>query len=282
MKDVLKFGPLLGIVVLSTVLAAAQTGGDAAQRFEKAGLTFDFPAEWIATDRSVDNVKYIAVTRKDASVQLAVIFQLATGQQCDFQAAGKEITDALVENVATQIQATAGQTSPVKTQVAGMEVDGLILHGQMKNAPVTAEMYFLRLGLRFISLLYLRVDGDVRGQAAWELIRQSLKLSSPVVGATAVSPGETRNPSVLNGRALRLGRPDYPATARAAHASGTVVVQVFIDEAGKIFAAQAISGHPLLRAGAVAAAKNSEFSPTKLCGEPVRVTGVITYNFVAQ
>jgi hypothetical protein len=37
-----------------------------------------------------------------------------------------------------------------------------------------------------------------------------------------------------------------------------------------------------LQAVAVAAARQARFSPTKLSGQPVKVTGVIQYNFVAQ
>jgi periplasmic protein TonB len=87
---------------------------------------------------------------------------------------------------------------------------------------------------------------------------------------------------VLNGKAISLPKPAYPAIARAAHASGTVVVQVVIDENGSVISAHAVSGHPLLTAVAVAAARSARFSPTKLSGQPVKVTGVITYNFVAQ
>jgi TonB family protein len=87
---------------------------------------------------------------------------------------------------------------------------------------------------------------------------------------------------VLNGKALVLPPPVYPAIARSAHASGTVVVQVVIDEEGDVESAHAVSGHPLLQAVCVQAARNSKFSPTKLEGQPVKVTGVITYNFVAQ
>ena len=86
---------------------------------------------------------------------------------------------------------------------------------------------------------------------------------------------------VLNGRALSLPKPAYPAIARQAHASGTVVVQVLIDENGNVIAAHAVSGHPLLTAVAVAAAHQARFSPTKLSGQPVKVNGVIQYNFVA-
>lgn len=87
---------------------------------------------------------------------------------------------------------------------------------------------------------------------------------------------------VLNGKAISLPKPAYPPIARAAHASGTVVVQVLIDENGNVVSARAVSGHPLLQAVAVGAARQARFSPTKLSGQPVKVTGVIQYNFVAQ
>jgi protein TonB len=87
---------------------------------------------------------------------------------------------------------------------------------------------------------------------------------------------------VLNGKAVRLVQPPYPPIARSAHASGQVVVQVLIDENGNVVAAHATSGHPLLQAAATNAARASKFTPTKLSGQPVKVNGVIIYNFVAQ
>jgi TonB family protein len=87
---------------------------------------------------------------------------------------------------------------------------------------------------------------------------------------------------VLNGKASSLPAPVYPAIARAAHASGSVTVEVLVDEAGNVVAAHAVSGHPLLQAAAVAAARQASFSPTKLSGEPVKVSGALVYNFVAQ
>jgi protein TonB len=86
---------------------------------------------------------------------------------------------------------------------------------------------------------------------------------------------------VLNGRALSLPTPQYPRIAVAERASGIVVVQVLIDEAGNVVSAQAVSGHPLLTAAAVNAARQAKFSPTKLSGQPVKVTGVIQYSFTS-
>ena len=87
---------------------------------------------------------------------------------------------------------------------------------------------------------------------------------------------------VLNGKAINLPKPAYPPIARAARAAGTVVVQVLIDENGNVVSAHAVSGHPLLQGAAVGAARRAKFSPTKLSGQPVKVTGVIQYNFVSQ
>jgi len=87
---------------------------------------------------------------------------------------------------------------------------------------------------------------------------------------------------VLNGKAVSKPEPAYPPIARAVKASGTVAVQVTVDEAGNVISATAISGHPLLQQAAVAAARQAKFTPAKLAGQPVKVTGVLTYNFVPE
>lgn len=107
-------------------------------------------------------------------------------------------------------------------------------------------------------------------------------ISEPPPPPAPTPPRAPISGGVLNGKAISLPKPAYPAIARQAHASGTVVVQVTIDENGNVISARPVSGHPLLTAVAVNAARGARFSPTKLSGQPVKVTGVITYNFVAQ
>jgi protein TonB len=87
---------------------------------------------------------------------------------------------------------------------------------------------------------------------------------------------------VLNGKAISKPTPPYPPIARAARASGTVVVGVTVDESGKVIAAHALSGNPLLQQAAVQTAYSWRFSPTLLSGQPVKVTGQITFNFNLQ
>ncbi len=87
---------------------------------------------------------------------------------------------------------------------------------------------------------------------------------------------------VLNAKAISLPKPPYPPVARAAKAAGTVVVQVTVDENGNVTEARAVTGHPLLQAAATAAARAAKFNPSKLAGQTVKVTGVITYQFAAE
>jgi protein TonB len=84
---------------------------------------------------------------------------------------------------------------------------------------------------------------------------------------------------VVNGMATSLPKPNYPPAAKAVNVQGKVDVQVLIDESGRVISAKAVSGNALLREAAVAAARNARFTPTLLSKVPVKVTGVIVYNF---
>ncbi|HEX7312525.1 MAG TPA: TonB family protein [Pyrinomonadaceae bacterium] len=87
---------------------------------------------------------------------------------------------------------------------------------------------------------------------------------------------------VLNGHAISKPAPTYPTAAKNTGVSGTVVVQILVDESGYVVKAEPFCGHPLLAAAAVEAARKARFTPTLLSGQPVKVSGVITYNFVLQ
>ena len=98
------------------------------------------------------------------------------------------------------------------------------------------------------------------------------------------APEQPRVPRVISkgpitGQATSLPQPPYPMLAKQAGVQGRVSVQVLIDEKGAVISANAIDGHPMLRVAAQRAALQAKFSPTTLGGLPVRVSGVITYDF---
>lgn len=97
--------------------------------------------------------------------------------------------------------------------------------------------------------------------------------STPAASRTPITGG------MLNDKALELPQPVYPEAAKQAHISGTVKVNVTIDEQGKVIAAEASEGPKELRAAAVEAARKARFEPVRLHGAGIKVSGVLVYKF---
>jgi TonB family protein len=119
------------------------------------------------------------------------------------------------------------------------------------------------------------IDGSI-----WKTEKEERKRESPEF--MLESSRRAIEGGVLNGKAISLPRPEYPVVAMKAGATGEVTVQITVDETGHVIEARAVSGHPLLQAAAVAAARQAVFAPTRLEGEPVRVAGALSYKFTAQ
>ena len=132
------------------------------------------------------------------------------------------------------------------------------------------------------TLTVMREMQTPRGNNSSELVFAKKDSASVSTNQTTNSTATPRKISggVLNGKAISLVKPQYPAEARAAKASGAVNVQITIDEQGNVISAKAVSGDALLRTASEEAARQSKFSPTLLQGVPAMVTGVIIYNFV--
>lgn len=111
---------------------------------------------------------------------------------------------------------------------------------------------------------------------------ETTKRTIVVEGEAPAAPRPLLKPvsgGVLNGKAMNLPSPLYPDIARRMHTEGVVQVEVIVDENGKVVSARALSGPGMLRDAAVKAAYLARFSPTKLSGSPVKVNGLINYNF---
>jgi protein TonB len=104
----------------------------------------------------------------------------------------------------------------------------------------------------------------------------------PTPEPTAPPKKITVSGGVLQGSAINRVQPPYPPIAKAARAAGAVQVQVTIGEDGRVIEASVVSGHPLLRDAALQAARQWRFKPTELSGVPVKVQGVLTFNFTLQ
>jgi protein TonB len=123
--------------------------------------------------------------------------------------------------------------------------------------------------------------GPIGGTAAPKVVIPDTD-EPPPPPTPAPKPKTIVSGGVLNGKAISKPQPAYPPIARAARASGVVVVSVTVDESGKVISAHGVSGHPLLMQAAVQSAYGWRFTPTMLSGQPVKVNGTITFNFTLQ
>lgn len=149
------------------------------------------------------------------------------------------------------------------------------------NDPVAGINYMLdprthtaRKGENIFYFNNSRTDGAETGRVIE--MRAPLAPPSPVGAVSPVAPVQGGS---LNGKAIKKVHPVYPPVAKAAGAQGPVNVQIVVNEAGEVISAKAVSGHPLLQQAAVDAAQQWRFTPTKLAGEPVKVSGTVTFAF---
>ncbi|HKP39270.1 MAG TPA: energy transducer TonB [Pyrinomonadaceae bacterium] len=84
----------------------------------------------------------------------------------------------------------------------------------------------------------------------------------------------------LNSKATDLPAPIYPGEAKKVHASGQVKIRVIVDETGRVLAADVVSGPKPLWMAAIEAARKARFAPTLVGDTAVKITGILTYDFV--
>lgn len=86
---------------------------------------------------------------------------------------------------------------------------------------------------------------------------------------------------VLNDKAIKLPQvTKYPDAAKKTKAEGIVRIKVLVDFDGNVIEAEPIGGRPELFEATLEAARRAKFGPMTLMGKPVKVSGVLVYNFV--
>ena len=109
--------------------------------------------------------------------------------------------------------------------------------------------------------------------------RQLVEIGEPPPAPEPPKVPKIISKGVITGQATFLPQPAYPPLAKQMRIQGKVSVQVLIDENGRVVSATALDGHNFLVGAAQKAALQARFSPTKLSDQPVKVSGVITYDF---
>lgn len=87
------------------------------------------------------------------------------------------------------------------------------------------------------------------------------------------------NQSGMRSMMLNHVAPNYPREAKRKAIQGTVLLNVAVDEKGRVSDLKVVSGHPLLVPIAVEAAKRLRFRPFSLDGKSLPIQGYVSYVF---
>ncbi|MGB7069399.1 MAG: TonB family protein [Pyrinomonadaceae bacterium] len=266
----------------------------------------------IGEDGNVISAKAIVPTGETAPDDKEAIREFLY-EAAERAAAGAKFAPTMLSGVPVKVSGVIVYNFVGSSQKMPGTISGGVLNGKAIALPA-AEFPTDALASNISGIVHVRVlideNGDVataNAESGHPLLRPSAevaargaKFAPTLLGGVPVqvsglliikfgipgqsgSRGQMETPktiSVLNGRALSLPLPIYPDSAREAKAGGGVNVQVTVDEMGNVIAANSVSGHPLLRAAAEEAARNAKFRVAEVDGVPVKVNGIIYYNFV--
>jgi len=229
---------------------------------------FDFAGNWNKMTTSVAVVDSRGITFEPTEVTYRSIMYYLDENMVRMVTPGAATSAATTPQPNTP-PATAPATKPVNTPAANAKKD----NKKVPNAPdlPSASASATKLASGPVEMRVPAVNAN-------EAIRVILDSEPPP------SPGpkpilKPVSGGVLNGTAVYLPPPAYPEAAKRMRTQGVVTVDVILDETGKVVAANASGGPAILRDAAVQAALKAKFSPTKLSGQPVKVSGVINYKF---
>lgn len=244
------------------------------------GLT---EVQTLSRDRGESNGNVYVVTAPPAEGGYRVEY-FGGGKQAKTESLGKQLIEGVqAEGTRTTVTLAAGEI--------GNELPIAIVNERWYSPELQTIVMSRQSDPRFGETVYrlTNIDLSEPDKSLFEIPGDYTVRGVP--GGTENAPGSANastnslapiSGGVLNGKATTMPAPEYPAIAKQAHASGVVKVQVTIDEGGNVISAKAISGHPLLQAAAVTAARQAKFPPTRLSGQAVKVQGVLSYNFTTQ
>jgi protein TonB len=238
---------------------------------------FDFLGNWNKMTTSVAVVDSRGVTFEPTEVTYRSIMYYLDENMVRMVTPGAATTPTGPATTPTSAATTPTSAATTPKPVAATPVNKPEPRSrQNKKTPVVAELPSASTSATKLA----SAPVDVKVQA----VSTNQQMPLVIIDEPPPSPGpkpilKPVSGGVLNGTAILLPPPMYPESAKRMRTQGVVTVEVILDETGKVVSATASSGPAILRDAAVQAALKARFSPTKLSGQPVKVSGIINYKF---
>jgi TonB family protein len=276
---------IFGILLFVSLFCLPALAQDTTNTFDAKGLKFNYPADWTLSDKSTGDKQYLLLSKE----QITALIEISSDRDRlksfeQFREIQSDTEQRYWKSLTKSLNTTKEQNAEREyfcLDLNGRNVIGERLVGSYKNEPGKGEYYSFVLGGRLLTLSYLKTDKDAaKTDPVWKELIRSLRLegSNKDAGVSFFELGVI-NEGNLNSRAQVLKRPNYPPDAGKAGVSGSVLVEIVINEKGELLSSKAISGHKTLHAAAESAVRRSTFKPTTACGTPIKIKGTILYLF---
>jgi hypothetical protein len=177
---------LLVVVVLSCAFASAQTAPES-QKFNKGGLSFDYPNGWTVSDISDDDAQQFTIARASGDLQMRVFAHKGRITQEKLPDAKKTFIEPYVKGISNQFR-SMGATPAEKadtTEIAGIPADGVNISASLGGESGAAKIYWAVINRRVVVLTLFGPDSEIKKFApAWDLFRSSIKIDEPTPAAS--------------------------------------------------------------------------------------------------
>ncbi len=174
------------------LLCAVSGVGQENKQFNKDGLTFDYPSVWVLQDSSNADAQQLILGKSDSESQIRVfVFRTPVNTPERVAEAKKVLVDSYVNSTAKQFEQIGAKPERLSaaTDIGGVKADGIKVQAVMDGETGAAEIYWGVAGERLVLLTYFGSD-KARKQtiAAWDTVRNSVKVAEPVVAKPTPSP----------------------------------------------------------------------------------------------
>jgi TonB family protein len=161
----------------------------------------------------------------------------------------------------------------------------------VSNQDVTKKSALAASVSHLVPLGEISVEGGFLGERAMTKANStSRKTESEPFARYTTYMGESDNAGIkivrkpsnmIYSSAIRRVVPLYPPKAKKSRIVGLATVEMLIGEDGNVLWVRGVSGHEFFKEAAIAAARGWKFQPSTVKGRPVRVIGLLTFNFTS-
>ena len=171
------------LAIACCLIALVQTP----KTYTKNGLSFDYPADWQLQEGANPDAQQMTLGKANSDVQVSVFVHNGRITPEKLPEAKKAFIDPYIAATAKQFEQMGAkpEQSPDSSEIGGVKAEGVKISASLGGEAGAAKIYWALVGQRVVVLTLFGPDKEMQKQvAAWDLVRNSLKVVDPKAAAS--------------------------------------------------------------------------------------------------